>query len=100
MVEDIEGIEVEAQPEALVQLEFLAERHVEAHTKRSAEQIAPGIGEVRLITIASDPRFAGRYAVRSRLHKLRIEIADVQHRLGGIQAGGALQRSLARRHSW
>src|SRR5277367_2310193 len=100
MVEDIEGIEVEAQPDALVQRKFLAERHVEAHPKGTAEQIATGIREVRLIAVAADPRFAGGNAIRSWLHKLRIEVADVYHRLAGIHTRGALERGLARRHAW
>ena len=56
MVEDVERIEVEAQPEALVERKFLAQGHIEAHPKGSAEQIAPGAAEDRFIDIAPDAR--------------------------------------------
>ena len=49
VIEDIERVEVEAQAEAFVQNEFLAQDHIEAHLERSAEDVAAGVSVERFV---------------------------------------------------
>ena len=89
VIEHVECIEVEAQPEPLVDREFLTQRHVEADLERRAEHVAARTAEKRFIDIAAGG-IAWRHAICARGNELRRKVVSIQYGFSRVDTQRAL----------
>src|SRR5580693_6817606 len=77
MIEHVERVSPEIQPEALLEGELLGQAHVKANLERTSEQVATRTTVERLEHIAPGC-VASRHAVRAGGHKLRCKIGCIE----------------------
>src|SRR4029077_14259528 len=95
VVENIESLDVELQPETFGDAKVLEDGHVHAGLKRADENIAARGSESGFVDVASaGDRIAGRNAILSRLQQRDAECGAVPDGIARIDAERSLQNGL------
>ena len=87
VVENVESLDVELQPETFVDPKVLEDGHIDARLKGADENIAASCSESGFVDIASaGDRIARRNAVLARLQQRDAKRRAVEDRIAGIDA--------------